>query len=227
MKIVIGVQTCNRLEFTKKTIESVIKYNPEARGMPWVISDDGSIDGTKKYIDGLDFIIDVNFYPEQAGITKGLERLIKLADRYGDIILYLQNDWEQIRRIDFESIQKFYKNFPNTGHIAMIVDKGADGHKRPSSFGIRLNLFTKEKFDVGDPIVMGEEKFIPGKWSYADIPGFTNLVFAKQMFDDSKLDESVRVRKIYESGCDNYLLDNQPYRNLDFMAHRSTPKRRF
>jgi len=109
----------------------------------------------------------------------------------------------------------------------MIVDKGRGNHRRLSAFGTRLNLHTKKKFEPGKPVVIGKEKFIPGNWSYSDIPGFTNLKFATNMFDENVLDESVRVRKIHESGCDNYLLDNQPFQNIDFDSKNRTPGRRF
>lgn len=76
MNIIIGIQTCNRVELTKRVIESIIKYNPEAIHMPWVISDDGSTDGTKEYINGLSFINKAIFYPERSGITLGLKPLL-------------------------------------------------------------------------------------------------------------------------------------------------------
>jgi len=225
MNIVIGVQTCNRLEYTKRTIESVIKQNPEANEMPWVVSDDGSTDGTRNYIESLSFINESDFYPEQSGITRALQRLINMADKYGGVILYLQNDWEQIRRIDFRAVEEFYDKY-QAGHIGMVTNKGRGNYKRLSAFGIRMNLHTKEKFELGKPIVMGRETFIPGNWSYSDIPGFTNLEFAVQMFDDT-LNESVRVKKIYEAGCNNYLLDKQPFQNIDFDSKNRTPGRRF
>jgi len=222
MNIVIGVQTCNRLEYTKRTIEAVIRRNPESKDMPWVISDDGSTDGTREYIDGLSFINESNFYPKQTGITRGLERLVGLAVKHGDIILYLQNDWEQIRWIDFKSVEEFYEKYSNAGHIAMITDKGRGNDQRLSAFGTRINLYTKEKFEPGKPIIIGKEKFIPGNWSYADIPGFTNLKFAIRMFDNNIFNEFTRLENIHKSGCDNYLLDNQPYFNIDYKSKEST-----
>jgi len=74
MKLVIGVQTCNRLAFTKQTIDSVLKWNPEAKDLLWVVSDDGSKDSTKEYIESLPFIDDTVFWPNQTGITMGLQR---------------------------------------------------------------------------------------------------------------------------------------------------------
>lgn len=229
MKIVIGVQTCNRIDLTKETIESIIKWNPEAKDMPWVVSDDGSVDGTKKYIEGLCFINEANFYPKQTGITKGLQRLVTLAMKYGDIILYLQNDWRQTRTIDFKAIEKFYEERPNAGHIQTIKYKGK-GKTRPSSTAVLINLHTREKIIPGEPIIIANEKIIPGNWHYADIPGFTNLKFAVKMFDSMVINrdaEGIRNKNIHEAGCDNYLLDNQPYRNIDYNGSRQTVGRKY
>lgn len=229
MKLVIGVQTCNRLAFTKQTIDSVLKWNPEAKDLLWVVSDDGSKDSTKEYIESLPFIDDTVFWPDQTGITMGLQRLIKLAAKHGDIILYLQNDWRQTRQIDFKAIESFYEQHLNAGHIQTIRYKG-DGLSRPSSSAKMINLHTREKIVPGVPIVVGNEKIIPGNWHYADIPGFTSVKFALRMFDGMILgrhSEGIRNKNIYESGCDNYMLDDQPYRNIDFDRTNITYGRRY
>lgn len=224
MKIVIGIQTCNRLEMTKKAIDSLLGYNPGVENIPWIIADDCSIDGTEEYLQSMSFIDRIVQYTKQSGITNCMKLLIDTSVDYGDIILYLQNDWETIRKIDFKSIAYFYELHKNTGHIRTILYKG-QGTERPAS---KVNLATREPIKTGIPILIEKEKLIPGNWHYSDIPGFTRLDLAKKMFENMRYDsdaEGVRTINIHNMKCDNYLLDNQPFRNIDFTGSSRTPGR--
>jgi hypothetical protein len=224
MKIVIGIQTCDRLNYTKQVVESILIHNPETREMPWVFCDDASAIDTKKYINSLDFVKSFSFLPVRNGITIGLKTLVKVAGVYGDVILYIQNDWKQVRTIDFKAIETFFGKYPNAGHLQTIKYKG-EGTDRPSSTAMSVNLHTKEKIIPGKEILIGKEKIIPGNWHYCDLPGFSRISFAKNMFD-GRLDESVRVKHFSTCGCDNYLLENQPYRNIDLDGKGRTFKRK-
>ena len=228
MKIIIGIQTCNRLDFTKQCVESILKHNPEAKDMLWVCSDDGSTDGTHDYIRNLGLFNTRSLNVKQRGITQALKDLHTCAKRSGggDILLYIQNDWAQTRPIDFEAIAKFFEERPNAGHMQTIRYKGEDGKGRPSGSAIEVNNYTKEKIVQGDPILIGKEKILTGNWHYADIPGFTNLKFSDCMFTDIN-DENERLKGLATAGCDMYLLDNQPYTNLDYTGAVQTPGRRF
>ena len=230
MNIVIGIQTCNRLDFTKQCVESILKHNPEAKDMLWAFSDDGSTDGTADYIRNINIdnaYYTLNLSGEQRGITQTLQDLHdKSKEIGGDILLYIQNDWAQTRPIDFEAISKFFEEHPNAGHIQTIRYKGKDGKGRPSGSAIEVNNYTKEKIVQRDPILIGKEKILTGNWHYADIPGFTNLKFSDCMFTDIN-DENERLTGLATSGCDMYLLDNQPYTNLDHTGRIQTPGRRF
>jgi glycosyltransferase involved in cell wall biosynthesis len=225
MTIVIGIQTCNRLVFTKQCIESIIKYNPDSINMPWVVSDDGSTDGTAEYIKSLSFIRESVLHPIQSGITLGLKRLVDASVLYGDILMYIQNDWQQIRSIDFNGIEKFFEEHPEAGHIQMIRYKGKDCKDRPSGSAMQINNYTKKKIKPGIPIKSGKEIIIPGDWHYADIPGFTRLSYAIKMFGDV-LNEGERVKLLHHSGCSFYLLDEQSFTNIDYTGKLATPRRK-
>ncbi len=234
MKIVIGIQSCNRLDFTKRVVDSILKWNPEAIDMPWVFSDDGSTDGTQEYIMGLITNLNLDsgtvFLHKQSGITKAMERLVNEAVFYGDVLLYIQNDWEQIRRIDFNGIEKFYNIYPNAGHLHTTKYKGKDGKGRPSSTAKLINLYTREEIIPGEAIKLGDETIIPGNWHYCDLPGFTRLELAVRMFDNMVINidaEGIRTRNVHESGYDNYLLENQPFVNIDYGANKKTPGRKY
>ena len=221
MQIVIGIQTCERLNFTKKTIETLLYHNSGIKEMPIVVSDDNSTDGTLEYIAKQDFINDRVIHKERVGITKAYQDLINLSAKYGDILLYLQNDWQCVRKIDFNAIRLFYEEKINTGHINTIVYKG-EKKEWPcrSSAEKPINSVTQERIITQNPITKNMEIFIPGNWSYVDLPGFTRIDIALKMFDkslkypDKKL-EGLRMLNIHLSNCENYLLDNQAFRNLD------------
>jgi len=185
--------------------------------MPWIISDDGSTDGTLEYLDGLSHFVATITNSKQTGITRAMCRLINVAYTTGDIILYVQNDWRQTRHIDFTAIAQFYASYPNTGHIATVKYKG-ENKTRGSAYSILLNLHTREPIMPQPAIKVGNESILPGNWHYADIPGFTSLKFAKQMFKDMVFcqnSEGIRNKNIHESGCDNYFLEDQPFENMD------------
>lgn len=129
--------------------------------------------------------------------------------------MYIQNDWAQVRYINFDAISKFFIDYSTAGHIQMIRFKGKGCTGRPSGSAIQINNYTKEKIIPKPSIYIDGETIIPGNWHYADIPGFTSLKYAVNMFSDV-LDEGERVRLLHESGCGMYLLDNQPFTNIDY-----------
>ncbi len=224
MKLVIGVQTCNRINFTKEAISSILKCNPDSKNYPWVIADDNSSDGTIEYLNKFEFIKEITSSEHRMGITKTLQRLVNTANKYGDILLYIQNDWRQTRFIDFKAIEVFFLTHSNAGHLQTVKYKGL-GKERPSSTANMVNLHTKEKIEAGLPFDFCGEIIISGNFHFCDLPGFTRIDLAMKMFD-GRLDESVRIGYMNECGCDNYLLDNQPYRNIDANKRGRTPGRR-
>ena len=227
MDIVIGVQTCNRLDFTKQCVNSILKWNPEAKDMLWVFSDDGSTDGTQEYIRGLPFVKGSNLSKKQQGITVALENLYKCVENIGGkVLLYIQNDWAQIRCINFKAIDKFFINNLNAGHVQTIKYKGENCTGRASGSAMEINNYTGKKIIQSDPIIVDTEKLLTGNWHYADIPGFTSLKFYKCMFTNIH-NEGERLRELNAVGCGMYLLDNQPYTNLDYMGQIQTPGKLF
>jgi len=224
MKLVIGLQTCNRIKFTKEVISSILKHNPNSVKYPWVVYDDNSTDNTIDYLKGLPYIDELVTSKNRRGITNGIKQLVLEAANYGQIILYIQNDWRQVRYIDLKAIENFFESYPNAGHLQTTQYKGKD-NARPSSTAERINLYTKEKITPGNTITIGAEKFIPGNWHYCDLPGFSRISIAKDMFN-GPLNESVRIKHFSTCGCDNYLLENQPYRNIDVNSRTQTPNRK-
>jgi len=203
----------------------MIEHNPDSIFFPWVIADDNSDQETLDYISYLDRDLHpmvVSMGSDRRGITKTMQALVAFAKTYGDILLYLQNDWETTRRIDFNAIQSFYNMHPNAGHIRAVQYKGND-RSRPVS---KFNLATGEEIVKGQIIEVGNEKFIAGNWHYSDIPGLTRMEYAVKMFrprPECNDQEQTRIFNIHSMGCDNYLLEDQPFRNMDYDRTRQTP----
>ena len=141
-------------------------------------------------------------------------------------MLYLQNDWRTTRAIDFEAIAEFYAKHPNAGHIRTILYKG-EGTSRAASTN---NLVTREPVIWGTPIPVGTEELVPGNWHYSDIPGFTRLSVAARMFDNmisGMHAEGKRMENVHLTGCDNFLLKDQPFRNIDYTGKKRTRGRKY
>ena len=225
--MIIGLHTCNRLEFTKKTVESLIDFNPIVTQYKWIIVDDNSNQDTVDYLENLplldkDLILIKDY---RAGITVGMKMMMdQAATCHRENILYLQNDWETTRNIDFRSIDSFMLE-TDVGHIRTIVDKGSEHYHRYAS---KINLHTREPIKWKAPFGIGKESVVGGNWHYSDIPCFINVDLAACLFepvDDPTVDEGegIRVYNAERFNHANYLLMDQPFWNLDWSKKHQTP----
>jgi len=227
--MIIGLNTCNRLNFTKETIESLIKYNPITSEYKWIIVDDNSKPDTIDYLLELQDVLNVELIlfdtGGRVGITVCMEAMMKEANKsFRENILYLQNDWKTTRKIDFRSIDCFMLE-NNVGHIRTVIDKGSEFYHRYAS---KTNLHTGEPIKWEAPTSLGSETVVGGNWHYSDIPCFIKVDLAICLFKNPKIStinggEGIRVYNAEQFGYSNYLLMNQPFWNLDWKNKYQTP----
>jgi len=226
--MIIGLHTCNRLDFTKKTVDSLIKYNPEVLDYQWIVVDDNSNQDTVDYLQELETHVNMDLIlikDHRAGITIGMTKMMEQAYEYHRAnILYLQNDWETTRKIDFEAIDSFMLN-TDVGHIRTIIDKGSEHYHRYAS---KVNLATRQIIKWKAPFGIGAETVVGGNWHYSDIPCFISVDLAVCLFEpvnDPGVDsgEGVRVYNAEVFSKASYLLMNQPFWNLDWSKKYQTP----
>jgi len=74
-KILIGMLTYNRIEMTKKAIEALFKCTNPIFDL--YIFDNGSIDGTLKYLESLKYNFKVLSQPINIGVAKGLNFILE------------------------------------------------------------------------------------------------------------------------------------------------------
>ena len=107
MKLSIITLTCNKIEYTKKYIQSLYTYTKD---FELILVDNGSTDGTAEYLKQLQKKqnnIKVIFNSENLGFAKGNNQGIEIAQ--GEYIGFLNNDillypnW-------FEECEKVFKN---------------------------------------------------------------------------------------------------------------------
>jgi len=118
MKIAAITITLNRLELTKKTVDS---FYSKANVDYHLFIDNGSTDGTIEWLDTQQF--DYYPYPENIGITKALAmgvRDIINDDRNFDLILKLDNDIEVVTDHIVDKVIDFYKAAGNNFVVAPV-----------------------------------------------------------------------------------------------------------
>lgn len=221
MKFVIAFQTCERLSFFKKAVETLLEYNQFVKDYVWVIADDASTDGkTKNYIKSLPFVDYVIFNESRLGISGTLKKIVDIAANKGDAILYIQSDWFCSRSIDFEAVSKFFKMNPKVGSIKCIRYKGRYNVKE--RFAGTNSYITNKLVEEYETIKINDEKFTKGTWPWADTPGFIRSEAADVLFKGYVLNkkisrpETVRGRNFAEDGWQCCVLENQAFWNLDF-----------
>ena len=95
----IMMVTYNRLDFTKRTLDSF--WNTTKGPFRLIIIDNGSTDGTRKYLEDLSENVNVpmhmHFNPTNKGIAVGRNQGLLLADKYGpadEFMATIDNDVE-------------------------------------------------------------------------------------------------------------------------------------
>lgn len=219
MNFVIGVQTCERLNFLKKCIESIIKYNPELLNSYFIIGDDASKNKkVDEYINSLDFVDKFIKNSERKGISITLKKIVEESIGKGDILLYVQNDFHLKRTIDLSSIEEFFTNF-DASHLKLMRNKGLPGTNDRWA-GIN-NLATRKKVVETEKIKINKEKFTKGTWSWSDYPSFTPIKYLSALFKNfdennvPKRPEPVRAKNFQNLKKSIWTLDPQPFWNSD------------
>ena len=118
--------TYNRLELTKKTIESFYsKTDVDFH----VFVDNGSTDGTQEYLKKFHHIL----LPENLGITEAFIMAAKQLQDY-DFILKLDNDIETVTEDIIEKMLDFYSKL-GMNYVCSPVDLNIDPNYMPRSYG--------------------------------------------------------------------------------------------
>lgn len=126
MKVAAITITYNRLDLTKKTIES---FYSKTKVDKHVFIDNGSTDGTQEYLKQYHHI----FLEKNYGITDAFIIAAQNLTGY-DFILKLDNDIETVTENIIERMLEFYK-YPHTRYVVSPVDLNLDPRYAPHSFG--------------------------------------------------------------------------------------------
>ena len=133
MKVAAVTITYNRLELTKKTVESF--YSKTSVDYHLFV-DNGSTDGTKDFLKGYDHILLEKNY----GIAYAFREAVNQLSGY-DFILKLDNDIETVTDDIIGRMLQFYKLNGN-GFVVSPIDLALDPAFAPASLGGRkLNGF--------------------------------------------------------------------------------------
>jgi len=230
MKFVVGIQTCERLSFLKKCVDSIVKYNPELMDAYFIIGDDASKDKrVDEYINSLDFVDQFIKNKERKGISITLKKITESAEKSGDILLYVQNDFFLDRTIDMASIEAFFQQYGNAGHIQTMRNKGLKGTNK-RFVGTRSYINGKKTKDF-DTINIGKEQFTLSSRNYCDYPNFTRTKLLHHLwkdFDPNNVAKKAEIprAKNFHNICDIYILENQPFWNADTSGSRNRTKGR-
>ena len=219
MKLVVGIQTCERLAFLKKCIMSIEKYQPELLDCYFIIGDDASKNKeVDNYINSLNFVNSFIKNKERKGISITLKRIIEEAMPNGDMFLYIQNDFHLRRTIDLQAIEDFF-NQTDAAHLRLMRNKGLPGTKKRFA-GIN-NLATRKKVSELENFKIREEQFTRGTWSWSNYPSFTPMKCLKWVFKNfdennvPKRPEPKRAKNFQVFKDSIYTLDPQPFWNSD------------
>jgi hypothetical protein len=229
MKIAIGIQTCERPEFLKRCVNTLVRHNPIVQTWPIYIADDASKSfDVHEYLESIDDLLTGWFIHEnRMGISVTLKRMIDTILEYSivDVLLYIQADWYCNRTIDFDAIIKFFMNYPEVGQLRTIRNKGVCGKPLTRAAGVK-NAITKRMVEEDWREVYGSENITLGSWCYADLPSFITtpaLEILYKDFNDAHHREYYRMLNMHNAGFSVAMLENQPFWNQDPRAAKRTP----
>jgi GT2 family glycosyltransferase len=130
MKVAAITITYNRLELTKRTVES---FQAKAKVDYHLFIDNASTDGTQEYLKGFEHIILEKNY----GIAYAFREAYRLLKGY-DLILKLDNDIETVTDDIIDKMIDFYKK-NGTPYVCSPVDLNLDPAYAPPELG-KTNL---------------------------------------------------------------------------------------
>ena len=122
MKVAAVTITYNRLDLTKRTVESFYSKT-SVDGHLFV--DNGSTDGTREYIERFDHI----YFDTNYGITEAFKKAVELLKGY-DLILKLDNDVETVTEGIVERMVNFFLE-NGMHHVCSPVDLNIDPAYKP------------------------------------------------------------------------------------------------
>lgn len=129
MKVAAVTITYNRLDLTKKTVES---FNSKTSVDYHLFIDNGSTDGTAEYLKDYDHILLEKNY----GIAYAFREAVNSLKDY-DFILKLDNDIETVTDDIINKMLYFYKN-NEMNFVCSPVDLNLDPKYRPVSLGKKI-----------------------------------------------------------------------------------------
>jgi hypothetical protein len=108
VKIAITFLTCDRVEYTRRTLETLAAHNDLSQFILLHGDDASTDDAGGKLARSIGFMTIAQSRSKRAGVCKMTADLFAAAKSYGaDFVINLQNDWESWRPIpvgDFETI---------------------------------------------------------------------------------------------------------------------------
>ena len=139
MKVAVITITYNRLELTKRTIES---FNSKTKVDYHLFVDNGSKDGTREYLKQFNHIqLEKNY-----GIAYAFREGVKLLKDF-DFILKLDNDIETVTDNIIDKMILFYK-MSGMNHVVSPVDLNLDPAFAPKQAGVGLSEQKINGFNV-------------------------------------------------------------------------------
>jgi GT2 family glycosyltransferase len=151
--VIISILTFNKLELTKKCLESVFKTSNVEYKV--VVSDNGSTDGTIEYLSSLKNI-QVILNNENVGFSNGHNQVMKMYDK-SDIVL-MNNDLEvppewlyilkkELTENDYAAVSPAIQT-PNGLNVGAVLDKRAKGRSLINDFVTEPNWVTGSCFYI-------------------------------------------------------------------------------
>jgi len=169
MQIIVVLLTCNRLDLTKRTVKSFLKYN-NRNDFEIFYGDDASTDSAIHRFLKRQNILCLMKHKKQLGCSLSSDKLIHLARDTSDVpyILYLQNDFESTRPIPLNIAQQIFDIQPKVGWIRLY------GLNKNDTIPGGNTTDPRNKFKPGAPVVKWEKLKIlneeieigDAQWSY-------------------------------------------------------------
>jgi glycosyltransferase involved in cell wall biosynthesis len=164
MQKILAVTTYNRLPFLKEMIGSFFKYTKNLKDWTLILADDGSNDGTKEFIQKMDFPNIFKIYNQRVGISNQTNSIfLKLSQfekfvcfKSDDDVIFIKDGWDKIFRsyVIFEDKVDYYF-VSSDGCQEFIIDHS---YKEPQPTNSLIISNIRPKTGVYDDI-LGDNAF--------------------------------------------------------------------